>query len=282
MSRLSRKTAPRIPRETSGSPMLFLRSLLFQIVYYLNLFFWMVLWLPALLMPRQVTLELGRQWGRTSLFWLRVLCGVKHEFRGLENIPKGSIILACKHQSVWDTFVLPILFPDFSFILKRELIWLPFFGWYLLSAEQIAIDRAKGGKLLPQLIAKAKKIFADGRQLFIFPEGTRRPAGAPPEYKFGVAHLYRDTGAIVVPAALNSGLFWKRRGFYIRPGTIVIEFLPPIQPGMKTREFFQEVQDRIEKASDRLIAEAIAADPSIAQYVHPAYFERAQAAGALQ
>ncbi len=173
--------------------MLFLRSFVFQIVYYLNLAFWMVLWLPALVLPRQVTLELGRQWGRTSLWWLEIICGLKHEFRGRENISGGPVIVACKHQSVWETFVLPLLFPDFSFILKRELIFIPFFGWYLLSAEQIAIDRAKGGKLLPQLVRKAKGIFAQGRQLFIFPEGTRRPAGAPPEYKFGVcANLSRN------------------------------------------------------------------------------------------
>ena len=160
--------------------MLFLRSLVFQIVYYLNLGFWMVLWLPALVLPRQVTLELGRQWGRTSLWWLEIICGLKHEFRGLGEYSEGPVIVACKHQSVWETFVLPMLFPDFSFILKRELIFIPFFGWYLLSAEQIAIDRAKGGKLLPQLVRKSKGIFAQGRQLFIFPEGTRvLPARRP-------------------------------------------------------------------------------------------------------
>ncbi len=247
--------------------MLFLRSLLFQIVYYANLGFWMLLWLPALVMPRRATLELGRQWGRTSLWWLEVICGLKHEFRGLENIPKGQVIVACKHQSVWETFVLPILFPDFSFILKRELILIPFFGWYLLSAEQIAIDRAKGGKLLPQLVRKAKEIFAQGRQLFIFPEGTRRPAGAPPEYKFGVAQIYRETNTPVAPVALNSGLFWARRAFYVRPGTVVIEFLPVIEPGLGVRAFFTELQTRMETATDRLIDEAVARDPSLAPLV---------------
>ncbi|QGM45387.1 lysophospholipid acyltransferase family protein [Methylocystis heyeri] len=247
--------------------MLFLRSLVFQIVYYANLFFWMVLWLPALPLHRRVTLELGRQWGRTSLWWLEKICGVKHEFRGLENIRSGAVIVACKHQSVWDTFVLPLLFPDFSYILKRELVFIPFFGWYLLSAEQIAIDRSKGGKLLPQLVRKTKEIFAQGRQLFIFPEGTRRPAGAPAAYKFGVAQIYKDTGAPVIPAALNSGLFWARRAFIIRPGTVVLEFLPAIEPGMSQREFFTELQNRMETASDALIAEAVAKDPSLAPIV---------------
>jgi 1-acyl-sn-glycerol-3-phosphate acyltransferase len=247
--------------------MLFPRSLVFQIAYYGNLGFWMILWLPALVMPRRAALALGRQWGRTSLWLLDKICGVKVEFRGRENLRTGAVIVACKHQSVWETFVLPMLFPDFSFILKRELIWIPFFGWYLLAAEQIAIDRSKGGKLLPQIVEKVKAIFAQGRQLFIFPEGTRRPAGAPPEYKFGIAHIYRETNVAVVPVALNSGLFWARRAFLIRPGTAVIEFLPAIEPGMKPRAFATELQARIETAANRLIDEAIARDPALAAIV---------------
>jgi 1-acyl-sn-glycerol-3-phosphate acyltransferase len=243
--------------------MLLLRSLVFQIMFFVNVFFWMLLWLPALGMRRQASLELGRQWGHTSLYLLDKICGLKVEYRGLNNRVTGPVIVACKHQSTWDTFVLPLLFPDFSFILKRELIYIPFFGWYLLSAEQIGIDRAKGGKLLPQLVAKTKKIFAQGRQLFIFPEGTRRLAGAPPEYKFGVAHLYRETGARVLPIAVNSGVFWARRSLIIRPGTVVLEFLPVIEPGMPPRAFFEELTTRIETASDRLIAEAVARDPSL-------------------
>jgi 1-acyl-sn-glycerol-3-phosphate acyltransferase len=244
-----------------------LRSIAFQIAFHVNVFFWMVLWLPGLLMRRQAAMELGRHWGRTSLWLLDKLCGVKIEYRGLENIPPGPSIIACKHQSTWETFVLPIKFPDFSFILKQELVYIPFFGWYLLAAEQIAINRAKGGKLLPQLTAKVKALFAQGRQLFIFPEGTRRPAGAPPEYKFGIAYLYRDNDVPVVPVALNSGLFWARRSILIRPGTVVIEFLPVIPPGKKAREFFRLLQDRIEAASNRLIDEAVARDPSLAEVV---------------
>jgi 1-acyl-sn-glycerol-3-phosphate acyltransferase len=262
--------------------MLLIRSLIFQVAFFVNLFFWMVLWLPALAMRRQATLELGRQWGRTSLWLLDKICGIKHEFRGRENVPPGPIILACKHQSTWETFVLPILFPDFSFILKRELIYIPFFGWYLLSAEQIGVDRSKGGKLLPQIIAKVKALFEQNRQLFIFPEGTRTAAGAPPNYKFGVAHIYRETGARVVPAALNSGLFWPRRALMLHPGTVVIEFLPPIEPGLKARDFFTRLQDHIETASDRLIADAVALDPSLAEFVAKNRAEAARQAPAAQ
>lgn len=249
--------------------MLILRSLVFQILFWANTILLMTIWLPGLLMPRRVSMELGRTWGRTSLWLVDKICGLKIEWRGLENIPPegGAMIVASKHQSIWDTFVLPIRFPDFSYILKRELVWLPFFGWYLLAAEQIGINRAKGGKLLPQLITQAKRIFAQGRQLFIFPEGTRRPAGAPPAYKVGISHLYAATDVPVLPVALNAGLFWPRRSFLIRPGTAVIEFLPIIPPGLRPREFFEKVQSEIETASDRLIAEAVAKDPGLAAVV---------------
>ena len=155
--------------------MLFLRSLVFQCLFYICTVLLMLVWLPTLVTGRRgLVQELGRQWGRTSLWLLENICGLKHEIRGLENIPKGAMIVAAKHQSTWDTFTLPIFFPDFSYILKRELVFLPLFGWYLLRSEQIAIDRAKGRKALPQLISKAKALFAQDRQLFIFPEGTRR------------------------------------------------------------------------------------------------------------
>jgi 1-acyl-sn-glycerol-3-phosphate acyltransferase len=249
--------------------MLFLRSLIFQILFWANTILLMTLWLPALVMPRRMSMELGRTGGRTSLWLVEKICDLKIEWRGLANIPAegGAMIVACKHQSIWDTFTLPIRFPDFSYILKRELVLIPFFGWYLLAAEQVGINRARGGKLLPQLIAKAKHIFGQGRQLFIFPEGTRRPAGAPPAYKFGVAHLYAATNVPVLPVALNAGLFWPRRAFTIRPGVATIEFLPMIPPGLPTREFFARLQEEIETASDRLIAEAVAKDPGLAAVV---------------
>jgi 1-acyl-sn-glycerol-3-phosphate acyltransferase len=256
-----------VARRSWPFAMLVLRSLLFQTLFFLCTFVLMLIWLPGLLMRRQASMELGRAWGRTSLWLLDKICGTKIEYRGLHNIPSGPVIVACKHQSVWETFVLPIKFPDFSFILKHELIWIPFFGWFLLAAEQIAIDRSKGGKLLPQIIDKVKNLFAQGRQLFIFPEGTRRPTGAPPEYKFGVAHIYRETGASCLPVALNSGLFWPRRSLLVRPGTIVMEFLPVIGPGLEPREFFSRLQDTMESATERLIDEAVTKDPSLALIV---------------
>ena len=247
--------------------MIVLRSLLFQILFFANMVVLILIWLPGLFMRRQVSQELGRTWGRTTLWLLDKIVGLKIEWRGLENIPDGPLIVAAKHQSMWETFVLPIRFSDFSYILKHELIWLPFFGWYLLAAEQVAIDRAKGGKLMPQLVEKARRIFAQGRQLFIFPEGTRRPAGAPPHYKIGVAYLYEATGVPVLPVAVNSGLFWPKRAFIIRPGTAVVEFLPAIAPGLSPRPFFRQLENDIETASNRLIDEALAQDPSLVAIV---------------
>ena len=152
---------------------------------------------------------------------------------------------------------------DFTFVLKRELLSVPMFGWYLKGAEQIAIDRAKRGQALADLTRLVKQAVAEGRQVFIFPEGTRKPAGAPPDYKSGVAHLCAATGATCVPVALNSGLFWPPRGWQRRPGRVVIEFLAPIVPDPDKQQFMRRLEDEIEPATARLIAEALAADPAL-------------------
>jgi 1-acyl-sn-glycerol-3-phosphate acyltransferase len=187
---------------------------------------------------------------------LKVICGLSAEFRGIENIPRGACIVAPKHQSFWETFALVPYMDDFSYVLKRELTFIPVFGWYLLRAEQIAIDRASVRTALRELARRAGTLFAEGRKLFIFPEGTRRAPGAPPAYKPGVAYVYEKTGVPCLPVALNAGLFWPRRRFVRFPGTIVVEFLPVIAPGMERDAFLHELEQRIESATGRLIAEA--------------------------
>ncbi|QLP96758.1 MAG: 1-acyl-sn-glycerol-3-phosphate acyltransferase [Rhodoblastus sp.] len=244
--------------------MLVLRSLLFNVVFYVNLVVLVFLGIPRMFMGRQSVENLARLWARTSLWWARVICDMRFEVRGLENIPDGAVIVAAKHQSVWETYVLTLFLKDFSYVLKRELTWIPLFGWYLIAGEQIAIDRSKGSSALSQVSAAATKLLAEGRQLFIFPEGTRRPAGAPPAYKYGVAHVYATTGARCLPVAVNSGLFWARRSFLRRPGTVVMSFLPVIEPGLTPRDFLAELSDRIETETNRLNAEAVARDPSLA------------------
>jgi 1-acyl-sn-glycerol-3-phosphate acyltransferase len=243
--------------------MTFIRSIAFNILFYLNMAILAILGLPTLLMKRAAVQDLARLWSRNSLWLLDKICGAKVEFRGLEHLPKGACIIAAKHQSALETFALTTQMGDFTFVLKRELLAIPMFGWYLRGAEQIAIDRAKRGQALADLTRQVTQAIAEGRQVFIFPEGTRTAAGAPPAYKSGVAHLCAATGAICVPVALNSGLFWPRRGVLRRPGRIVIEFLAPIAADPDKQRFMRLLQSRIEAATARLIAEALAVDPTL-------------------
>jgi 1-acyl-sn-glycerol-3-phosphate acyltransferase len=231
------------------------RSILFNILFYLNLVILLIAALPTLLMPPQAIIEMAKLWGRTSLWLLRVVCGTKYEFRGLERIPPGPLIVAAKHQSTWETFALLSLFKHPIFIIKRELTWIPLFGWFTIKGKMIAVDRRAGSAALTAMTARARQVIRGGRQRVIFPEGTRRPPGAEPRYKFGVAHLYDVIGVPCVPVALNSGLFWPRRALIRRPGTIVVEFLEPIPPGLDKQTFFDRMQNDIETATARLVAE---------------------------
>jgi 1-acyl-sn-glycerol-3-phosphate acyltransferase len=234
---------------------LVLRSVVFNALFYINLVVHILVALPTFLLPRRGILAVAKSWGRTSNVLLRAVCGTRIELRGLEKIPHGALIVAAKHQSAWETFTLVTLLDDPTFILKRELMWIPFFGWYLYKAGMIPVDRGARGQALASMTAGARKAIAEGRQIIIFPEGTRRAAGAEPAYKHGVTHLYAETGAVCVPVALNSGLFWQRRGFLRYPGTIVLEVLDPIPPGLDRPAFAARLQGDIETATARLIAE---------------------------
>jgi 1-acyl-sn-glycerol-3-phosphate acyltransferase len=238
--------------------MLLFRSLLFNLAYYVNIVVWMVGLTPTFVMPRRYFMRGARLWAHSSLWLLRVIVGTKVEFRGVERIPPGGLLVAAKHQSVWETFSLLVLFDDPAFILKRELMWIPLFGWLAAKARQVPVDRRAGSQALVQMNARAREEAERGRQIVIFPEGTRRPPGAPPAYKFGVAHLYSSLGFPCVPVALNSGLYWPRRRMIRRPGTIVVEILPPLPPGMARDAFFRELQERLEEASNRLYGEGLA------------------------
>jgi 1-acyl-sn-glycerol-3-phosphate acyltransferase len=248
------------PAEPQGSAfpfheaMLTIRSLLFNIAFYINLVLWLILLLPGVLVPRRMFLKGVKMWARTSLWLLRVLAGTKVELVGRERIPPGGALVAAKHQSLWETFALLTLFDDPTFILKRELMWIPFFGWYLRKARCVPVNRKAGSQALVKMTAQAKDEARHGRQIIIFPEGTRRSPGAPAAYKYGVAHLYQNLGFPCIPVALNSGLYWPRRQFIRRPGTIRVEILDPIPAGMPREEFFKLMQEGIEGASNRLLA----------------------------
>ncbi|HZQ14497.1 MAG TPA: lysophospholipid acyltransferase family protein [Pseudolabrys sp.] len=232
-----------------------LRSLLFNALFYLNTLIFLVLALPTFLLPYRSTVEVAKAWGRVNLLLLRV-AGIGYEVRGREKIPPGALIVASKHQSAWETFALMPLFDNPLFILKRELQWIPVFGWLLIKGRMVPVNRGAGSQALIEMTERARVELGRGRQLIIFPEGTRRPAGAEPRYKYGVAHLYMAAGVPCLPVALNSGVFWPRRTLRRRPGTVVVEILDPIMPGLGKDEFFALLQDRIETATARLIAEA--------------------------
>ena len=244
--------------------MLTTRSLLFNALFYLNLVVLMIIGLPTMLFGRKAVFALARLWGAISVWLLGKICGLRLEYRGVENIPPGAILIAAKHQSFLETFALIKYAPDFAIILKRQLTYVPLFGLYLIVSKQIAIDRARGRQALQQIAGAAKPVFAAGRQVFIYPEGTRRLPGAPPKYKQGVTALYVETGVACLPVAVNTGLFWRRRGFLRRPGLAVIEYLPVIAPGLDRAEFSKRLQSTIESACDRLNAEAVDKDPSLA------------------
>ena len=238
--------------------MIIVRSLVFNFLFYAVLAVYLMVAMPVLALPRWGILGLARSWGRTNLVLLRVVCGIDVEWRGVEKIPHGALLVAAKHQSAWETFALLTLFGDPTFILKRELMWLPIFGWCLWRGEMVPIDRGGGKQALTKMAARARAALSEGRQIIIFPEGTRRPPGAEPAYKFGIAHLYAEGAAPCLPIALNSGLFWPRRKFLRYPGTVIVEILEPIAPGLARDAFFERMQTAIETATARLVQEGTA------------------------
>ena len=235
---------------------IFLRSLVYNVLFYALLVIWIIVALPTFLMPRSAIMTVAKSWARSSIWLMRLICNTKVEYRVVEKIPQGPLIVASKHQSMWETFALLQFFDQPLFIVKRELMLIPFYGWYLKKANMIGIDRAAGGRSLLQMARRAGAAVRRGRQLLIFPEGTRRPVGAPPDYKPGIAQIYVECGVDCLPVALNSGLFWPRRTFMRYPGTLVVEFLDPLPPGLQRRELVARVSSVIEDASNRLIEAA--------------------------
>lgn len=236
--------------------MILLRSLVFLVVFYLNTALFLVLGSWLLLAPRRWAMEGLRLHGLASLWWLKAICGTRVEVRGREKLPAGACLVASKHQSAWDTFALIPVFRDPAMVMKAELGWIPLYGWFSHKFQHIFVRRDKGPSALKALIRDARARAAQGREIVIFPEGTRRPPAAPPDYKPGFLALYEALQRPCVPVALNSGLFWPRRSLMRYPGTIVIEILEPIAPGLPRAQVRNLIQERIEAACQRLIAQA--------------------------
>ena len=231
-------------------------SLVFTAWLYLSMALFGVLGLPALMGPRRWAVGLARLWAHIILGALKLFCGVTVEVRGAEHIPTAGGFVAGKHFAMLDTIAPLIVLPDSSYVIKSELMKLPFWGWFAAKLDMLPIDRAGGSKTLRALVHGARERMAAGRQILIFPEGTRVEPGAEPDYKPGVAGLYRELAVPCTPLVTNSGLHWPAHGYLKFPGHVVFEFLPPIPPGLKRGAFMTELERTIEAGTNRLLMQA--------------------------
>ncbi|MFB3149315.1 MAG: lysophospholipid acyltransferase family protein [Alphaproteobacteria bacterium] len=245
--------------------MLFLRSALFNAVFFLWSAGLCFIFLPLLVLPERVMLRAGTWWSKSIIRILGLTAGTRFEIRGAENIPTGAAIFASKHQSAWDTLFYMIFLPGPALVVKRELFQIPLYGWSARHAGMIGVDRRGGARALKHLIRGARSALKGGRSVVIFPQGTRTAPGTREPYQVGVAALYRGLDQPIVPVAVNSGIFWGRRAFLKRPGTILIEVLPAIPTGLDRDDFMAELERRIETATDRLVAEGRSREPALAR-----------------
>lgn len=239
--------------------MLLLRSLAFNLAFYLWTAIMVLGYVPALAGPYQRIVAGQRRWAGHVVWLMRRLAGIDYEVRGQQHLPPGGCIVAAKHQSAWDTLIWHRILDDPAMVMKAELLKIPVYGALCRKSRMIAVDRRGGAKAMRTMLEQTRRALSEGRPIVIFPQGTRTAPGTPiraAPYLPGVAALYRGLGVPVVPVALNSGQFWPRRSFLRHPGTIVLEYLPPIAPGLAREAFMAELQARIEIGTARLEAEA--------------------------
>ncbi|MEO5324798.1 1-acyl-sn-glycerol-3-phosphate acyltransferase [Mesorhizobium sp. CC13] len=237
--------------------MLQIRSLAFNLVFYVSLVVQMILWTPYyFLSPRHRAWFVPKFWARSSLWLQEKIAGTKSQITGMENLPEGSFILAPKHQSFWDAIAFFPYLRDPLYILKRELMWIPFFGWYIKKMNMIPVNRGKRSAALKAVVVATRKEMQNDRQLIIYPEGTRRAPGDEPAYKWGIAELYSALNLPVVPVAHVAGLYWPRRKFLRHPGTIKARFLEPIPAGLDKEEFMRRLIAETEAACDEFLIDA--------------------------
>jgi len=227
------------------------------------LFFWgtfpvmLLVSLPTLLLPRTVFLQITKGYVWLWLRALRYFCGITYEVTGAQNLPQNQpYIIASKHQSAWETYFFVWFLPDPAVILKKELMRLPIWGWFARKMRHIPVDRKAGTKALTQMITAAKQRLSEGRQLVIFPQGTRVKPGEHKKYHSGIAALYTKLDVAVVPVALNSGTVWQKRQRLKKPGHIQVEILAPLPPASKTgldkKAFMQRLESAIEARQTQL------------------------------
>jgi len=232
-----------------------IRSLLFILWLYGSMAFFGILCSPLLLFPVPAAMAVIRWWAKAVLWGARWIVGIRVEFRGLAHRPEGPALIAGKHLSMLDTIAPFVVLKQPAYVLKQSLIYLPFLGWYALKTKMVAIRREEAARALKAMVTACRTRLNESRQILIFPEGTRSDVGDDPDYKPGVAALYRDLEVPCHLLATNSGQFWPGHGIDRKPGTVVFEFLPPLPAGMKRGELMTQMKDRLEAASNRLIAE---------------------------
>jgi 1-acyl-sn-glycerol-3-phosphate acyltransferase len=230
-------------------------SLLFLVFYFVVSAVIYTAAIPLFLGPRIAVIRAAQFWARLMLWALRAFCGQTYEVRGREYVPHRAALVASKHYSMWETIAFMVLLDDPAIVLKRELMWIPFYGWYGVKMGMIPIDRSAKASAMRLMRRKSKAAKDADRQIVIFPEGTRRNLGDAPAYRSGVAGLYKFLALPCVPVALTSGLVWRGRGPIKHPGKIIVEFLPHIAPGMKRDAFMAELEARIESATNGLLSE---------------------------
>jgi 1-acyl-sn-glycerol-3-phosphate acyltransferase len=240
-----------------------LRSLIFNVVFYVNLILFLVLGSWLFLCPRIWAIRGLQAWAASSIVLICWIVGIRMEVRGREHLPRhGPVLVAGKHQSFWETFALLPLVDDPCMVLKKELTFIPLFGWFALKFRMIAVERNAGSAALKRMVAQGKREIAEGRQIIIMPEGTRKGPDDPPDYRPGAAALYNALNVPCVPFGLNAGLYWPRRKFLRHPGTIIVEFLPAIPAGLPRKQFQDQLQTAIENSTTRLVAEGRKGNPA--------------------
>lgn len=240
----------------NSTPVIFLRSLIFNIAYWAWSMLASILFAPLFAISHKAAMRAGRPWALGVLWLARVICGITHEIRGQEHFIDGPVIYASKHQSAWDTVIFLTLFKTCpAYVLKRELLRIPLWGWYLWRMKMIAIDRSGQSSTMKQMIRDSKEAQALGRAIIIFPEGTRTKAGTTSDYHPGVIALYSFLKTPVVPVALNSGCYWAKNAFLKRPGHIIMEYLPAIPQGLNRDAFNTRLHEAVETRSMALYHE---------------------------
>ena len=236
--------------------MTFLRSFTFNLLFFCWCMISAVIFAPAFIISPKAARSAGKPWANVTLWLVRIVCGIRYEIRGREHISDKPVIYASKHQSAWDTVIFWAILYHPTFVLKQSLLRIPLWGWYLWRMQMIAIDRSAGASSIKKIIKDSKAELAKGRPIIIFPEGTRKRPGAPTDYQPGILAMYKQLKTPVVPIALNSGVYWGKDAFLKKPGTIILEFLPPIEPGQDKKIFAEKLENTIETKTDLLLQEA--------------------------